>query len=297
MTCTCFLSSHPFYVTTLCTLFALQFVQTMSNTKWMKDDCHFCKVLDASVYTEFGSISVSFQRCLPLFVKNVILTHVNAQVLLQNLHHIRVLIALAATDKLAKQGEQKWADVLQPDLLAEMNEVGACVVSWIMVKPFPAFPKCCLIDMIGSRVSGCNLAFEMIYRLTGGHASEFNDFIPCSVTNVPFWIHFLRKYYDIYCTREMEERCSDMGVGGSAWRELVGDALVYKWNQIDRYLRTLGEDDPWVGSEIDAWCKREDQGEEDSSDECDDDEFPTESTDECEDVADADDAYFISHLK
>jgi hypothetical protein len=76
--------------------------------------------------------------------ENVILTHVNAQVLLQNLNHAHVLIALAATDKLAKDGETKWMDVLPPHLLDKMNEVGACVVSWMMVKPFPAFPKCCL---------------------------------------------------------------------------------------------------------------------------------------------------------
>jgi hypothetical protein len=95
----------------------------------------------------------------------------------------------------------------------------------------------------------------MIMRLTCGNASEYDGFIPCSVTNVSFWIHYLREKWDIYCTRDFKEWCSGMEVCGSTWIELVGDALVNKLNQIDRYLLTLGEDDPWVGTKIDAWCK------------------------------------------
>jgi PBP1b-binding outer membrane lipoprotein LpoB len=47
------------------------------------------------------------------FVKTVVMSHVNASVLLTHLSKIWVLTATADSDKLAREGESKWKDLLE----------------------------------------------------------------------------------------------------------------------------------------------------------------------------------------
>lgn len=210
-------------------------------TKWLFDDCRFCQVAPAA-YRGFGFV-LPQQTCLVSFIKNTLIGHQNATVLMSNFHHMHVLIALRGSDSYVRKGELSWKDVLTPPLLAEMDEHGACVIGFMVVKPKHAAldldegdealatVDAVFVDYIETRLRGHDVAGKMMLRMR--KQANVALVVPCGIVDasVTYWKRYFSKRWCCETESEFDDTFADAipdtvfaaSRHVSSWKKLLGD--------------------------------------------------------------------------
>lgn len=195
----------------------------MSKTEWVIEDAFFGKIKDINIP----------ENVLKYFIKKVIDKHPNSSILLRNLSDLIVLVAWTGSEKLNRNGEKYWKDILNEKQYGDLQKYGQFIIGWMLVNErYSGNANIHYIDLIDTLVPKYNLAKFMIDKY-----ENINSVILLPQEIIESSALYWAKYFEVIEDGKVQKHLIDNKINGYI-DEYSLDHTDLKWEPLFELCNT-----------------------------------------------------------